>query len=102
QLSKERRRRRNWRILFRIDEQNTVATVMAIGARGNGECYRIAERRLAAPQGPQRQSVSPVPSRSVLNRAAAENAAADEFRIIKAWFASGSTERAATRIRPRF
>ncbi len=72
---------RNWRILFRIDEQNTVATVMALGARGNGECYRIAEQRLAAPQGPQRQSVSPVPSRSFLNRAAAE---------------------AATRIRPRF
>ena len=71
----------NWRILFRIDEQNTVATVVvAIGDRGNDECYRIAQRRLAAPQGPA-ETVS-------LAGALAQLAAADEFRIIKAGFAS--------------
>ena len=38
---------RNWRILFAMSADKTVATVWVVGDRDDAECYRIAERRLA-------------------------------------------------------
>lgn len=38
---------RNWRILFAMNADKTVATVWVAGDRDDAECYRIAERRLA-------------------------------------------------------
>lgn len=37
---------RNWRILFAMNVDRTVATVWVVGDRDDAECYRIAERRL--------------------------------------------------------
>lgn len=36
---------RNWRIVFRIDKAETVATVCVIGDREDGTCYEEAKRR---------------------------------------------------------
>src|SRR3712207_5606011 len=39
---------RDWRIIFDLDANETVATVWVIGNRDDADCYREAERRLAA------------------------------------------------------
>jgi mRNA interferase RelE/StbE len=36
---------RNWRIVFRVDQTETVATVCVIGDREDGACYEEAKRR---------------------------------------------------------
>jgi mRNA interferase RelE/StbE len=36
---------RNWRILFRVDKDETVATVCVIGDREDAACYEEAQRR---------------------------------------------------------
>jgi mRNA interferase RelE/StbE len=36
---------RNWRIVFRVDAQETVATVCAVGDREDEVCYRQARER---------------------------------------------------------
>lgn len=36
---------RNWRIVFRVDPQNTVATICVIGDREDAACYEEAQRR---------------------------------------------------------
>lgn len=36
---------RNWRIVFRVDPQETVATVCVIGDREDEACYRQAQKR---------------------------------------------------------
>ncbi len=36
---------RDWRIVFRVDKTETVATVCVIGDRDNGACYEEAKRR---------------------------------------------------------
>jgi mRNA interferase RelE/StbE len=42
---------RDWRIVFRMNEQDTVATVWVIGDRADEECYRQAQSRAAAAGG---------------------------------------------------
>lgn len=37
---------RNWRIIFKMNADNTVATVWVIGDRNDSECYEDAVRRL--------------------------------------------------------
>lgn len=37
---------RNWRIVFRIDREETVATVCVIGDREDGACYEEAKQRV--------------------------------------------------------
>ena len=37
---------RNWRIVFRVDEDETVAMVCVIGDREDAACYEEAERRV--------------------------------------------------------
>lgn len=39
---------RNWRIVFTVDPEETVATVWVIGDRDDAACYEDAERRLHA------------------------------------------------------
>src|SRR4051812_21363366 len=39
---------RNWRIIFRIDAEETVATVWVIGDRDDASCYDEALRRVQA------------------------------------------------------
>jgi mRNA interferase RelE/StbE len=36
---------RNWRIVFRVDKDETVATICVIGDREDGACYEEAKRR---------------------------------------------------------
>lgn len=36
---------RNWRIVFRVDKDETVATVCVIGDREDAACYEEAQRR---------------------------------------------------------
>lgn len=36
---------RNWRIVFRVDEEGGVATVCVIGDREDAACYEEAQRR---------------------------------------------------------
>lgn len=36
---------RNWRIVFRVDSKNAVATVCVIGDREDAACYEEAQRR---------------------------------------------------------
>lgn len=36
---------RDWRIVFRVDRAETVATVCVIGDRDDGTCYEEAEKR---------------------------------------------------------
>jgi len=36
---------RDWRIVFRVDEAQAVATVCAIGSRDDGVCYEEAKKR---------------------------------------------------------
>jgi mRNA interferase RelE/StbE len=36
---------RNWRIVFRVDDDETVATVCVIGDREDAACYEEAQRR---------------------------------------------------------
>lgn len=36
---------RNWRIVFRVNRENTVATICVIGDREDAACYEEAERR---------------------------------------------------------
>lgn len=36
---------RNWRIIFRVDKDETVATVCVIGDREDGVCYEEAKKR---------------------------------------------------------
>lgn len=36
---------RNWRIVFRVDPENTTATICVIGDREDGACYEEAQRR---------------------------------------------------------
>lgn len=36
---------RNWRIVFRVDPKETVATICVIGDRDDGACYEEARRR---------------------------------------------------------
>ena len=51
---------RDWRILFTMNPEKTVATVWVIGDRGDDECYREAEARLRRLRGddPETQSLS--------------------------------------------
>lgn len=37
---------RNWRIVFRIDREESVATVCVIGDREDGACYEEAKQRV--------------------------------------------------------
>jgi mRNA interferase RelE/StbE len=37
---------RDWRIVFRVDKQEEVATVCVIGDREDGVCYEEAKRRI--------------------------------------------------------
>jgi mRNA interferase RelE/StbE len=37
---------RDWRIVFRVDKQEEVATVCVIGDREDGACYEEAKRRV--------------------------------------------------------
>ena len=39
---------RNWRIIFTIDPEETVATVWVIGDRDDAQCYEDAQRRVRA------------------------------------------------------
>ena len=39
---------RNWRIIFTLNPDETVATVIVIGDRADSACYDLAQRRLAA------------------------------------------------------
>lgn len=39
---------RDWRIVYRMNTQGTVATVWLIGDRADAECYADAERRIRA------------------------------------------------------
>jgi mRNA interferase RelE/StbE len=39
---------RNWRIVFRVDADETVATVCVVGDREDAACYEEAKRRAAA------------------------------------------------------
>ena len=41
---------RDWRIIFKLDQGETVGTVRVIGDRADEECYREAERRVVAAQ----------------------------------------------------
>jgi hypothetical protein len=36
---------RNWRIVFRVDKDEAVATICAIGDREDSACYEEAQRR---------------------------------------------------------
>jgi mRNA interferase RelE/StbE len=36
---------RNWRVVFRVDREETVATVCVIGDREDAACYEEAQRR---------------------------------------------------------
>jgi mRNA interferase RelE/StbE len=36
---------RNWRIIFRVDKDETVATICVIGDREDAACYEEAQRR---------------------------------------------------------
>lgn len=38
---------RNWRIVFRVNPEETVATICAIGDRDDAACYEEAQRRAA-------------------------------------------------------
>lgn len=42
---------RQWRIVFTLDPNETVATVWVIGDRDDAECYREAEARISALRG---------------------------------------------------
>jgi mRNA interferase RelE/StbE len=42
---------RTWRILFRVSEADTLATVLVVGNRADDECYEVASRRLEAQHG---------------------------------------------------
>ncbi len=42
---------RDWRIIFTVDTDNTVATVWVIGDRADAACYAEAQRRVAAMAG---------------------------------------------------
>lgn len=39
---------RDWRIVFTVDPEETVATVWVIGDRNDAECYDVAQRRVDA------------------------------------------------------
>src|SRR5687768_7472919 len=39
---------RNWRIVFTVNREETVATVWVIGDRADADCYADAERRVRA------------------------------------------------------
>lgn len=49
---------RNWRIVYQMDPENTVATVWVIGDRRDDECYVEAAKRLAAAGGTMPEAVS--------------------------------------------
>jgi len=42
---------RNWRIVFRVDRDEAVATICVIGDREDGICYEEAKRRADRAQG---------------------------------------------------
>ena len=39
---------RNWRIVFRMNPEETIAVVWVIGDRDDAECYEIAQQRVQA------------------------------------------------------
>jgi mRNA interferase RelE/StbE len=39
---------RNWRIIFTVNPEKTVATVWVVGDREDAECYDVAQRRVDA------------------------------------------------------
>ncbi len=49
---------RDWRIIFTLDTQETVATVWVIGDREDADCYEQAEGRVQALAGNQPHAVS--------------------------------------------
>lgn len=42
---------RTWRVIFRMNPAETIATVWVLGNRADAECYALAARRLTALQG---------------------------------------------------
>jgi mRNA interferase RelE/StbE len=49
---------RDWRIVFTVNHDETVATVLVIGDRADAACYEQAERRLVAIGGQSPEAVS--------------------------------------------
>ena len=49
---------RNWRIVFRMNTDDTVATVWVIGDRDDDACYDEAVRRISAKAGDDAQAAS--------------------------------------------
>jgi mRNA interferase RelE/StbE len=49
---------RNWRIVFRVDEERGVATVCAIGDRDDEACYHAATRRAKEVANPDAMSLA--------------------------------------------
>ncbi len=49
---------RNWRILFTMNPEETIATVWVIGDRDDAECYQVAQHRLQAMNDMQPQAAS--------------------------------------------
>ncbi len=49
---------RNWRIVFTMDPDETVATVWVIGDRDDAACYEDAQRRIRALGAADRQAAS--------------------------------------------
>ena len=52
---------RNWRIIFTVNPEETIATVAVIGDRADAECYAIAQRRVQALAKTQPQAASQAP-----------------------------------------
>ncbi|HET7770283.1 MAG TPA: type II toxin-antitoxin system RelE/ParE family toxin [Chloroflexota bacterium] len=53
---------RDWRIIFTVNPEKTVATVWVVGDREDAECYEVAQRRVAAlgPGRPEAASLAAV------------------------------------------
>jgi mRNA interferase RelE/StbE len=51
---------RDWRVVYRMNREKTIATVWVIGDRADAACYQEAERRVAAMSGqpPETESLA--------------------------------------------
>ena len=49
---------RDWRIIFTVNTDETIATVVVIGDRADSACYEQAQRRLAAKRDQSPEAVS--------------------------------------------
>lgn len=69
---------RNWRIVFRVDKDETVATICVIGDREDGVCYE--EAKLRADKAPHNDAASLAESMMTLFGSRKERKAAQKRR----------------------